>query len=219
MGSRKTAFSYYFSVEGETEKWYLEHLQNLINSAEKAAYAVKFIIKVQKDPREMVKAYAPIDKITINHLCDTESNDPQHTQLFRKTLENMKAACTMGKKIFYRLGYCNFAFDLWIVLHKVDCYGPLADRRQYLGYLNKGFMQQFTSMDDYKKEAHFRRCLQAITLDDVFTAIQRAEKIMADSQANGQPFITYKKYLYCTENPSLSVHEIITDILKQCRLM
>ena len=130
MGSRKTAISYYFSVEGETEKLYFEHLQSLINSSEKAEYSVKFIVKIKKDPREMVKANAFINKVTINHICDVESNSDEHTKIFLSTLDNMKSACSMGKKVSYRLGYSNYAFDLWIALHKGECSTRLADRKQ-----------------------------------------------------------------------------------------
>lgn len=218
MGDRKTTISYYFSVEGETEEWYLKYLQSLINNSEKAEYSVKFIIKIKKDPREMVKTLSFTDKITINHICDTESNSEEHTKIFRSTLDKMKSACSMGKKVDYALGYSNFAFDLWIALHKCDCNAQLSDRKQYLSYLNDGFKENFISMDKYKEEDNFKRCLKKITLDDVFAATERAEKIMANNKSRGYKLVEYKKFTYYTENPSLSVHKIIAGILKQCKL-
>lgn len=219
MSNRRTCNSYYFSVEGETEQWYLEHLQELINSSEKAAYSVKFIVKVKKDPREMVKALSLTDKVTITHICDTESNSDEHTKRFRATLDNMKLACSMGKRINYNLGYSNFAFDLWIALHKVDCNTSLSDRKQYLKFLQEGFNEPIKSMKEFKKEDKFKHCLEEITLDDVLAAIERAKKIMANNQSNGYIPIEYKRFTYYTQNPSLSVHEIIADILKQCELL
>lgn len=219
MGERKHANAYYFSVEGETEKWYLEHLQSLINSSEEAEYSVRFIVKIKKDPREMVKACTFINKATINHICDIESNTDEHSKIFRTTLDNMKSACSMGKKVGYALGYSNFAFDLWIALHKSDCNAHLSDRKKYLKYLKDGFKENFISMDEYKEEDNFKRCLKKITLDDVFTAIDRAEKIMANNKSSGYIPVEYKKFTYYTENPSLSVHEIIADILRQCKLI
>ena len=38
---RKENMTYYFSVEGETEKWYLDWLQNCINECEEAKYKLK----------------------------------------------------------------------------------------------------------------------------------------------------------------------------------
>ncbi|MCM1333463.1 MAG: RloB family protein [Bacteroides sp.] len=219
MGVRKTCNSYYFSVEGETERWYLEHLQRLINSSEGAKYSVKFIIKVKKDPREMVKILSVTDKVAVSHFCDMESNDEEHVKGFRSTLNNLKAASRMGKKLSYSLSYSNFTFDLWIALHKVDCNTQLVDRKQYLKYLNDGFSTHFTSMKEYKDENNFKRYLEKITLDDVVSAIKRAEKIMNNNQLNGYKPVEYEKFTYYTENPSLSVHEIITDILKRCQLL
>jgi len=51
---------------------------------------------------------------------------------FHGILSEMKEAKTQ-KKITYELGYSNFAFELWMVLHKRDCNGPLNHRKQYLG--------------------------------------------------------------------------------------
>ena len=47
--------TYYFSVEGATEKWYLDWLQNMINADPDAKYTVKLNSKIQKDPLAHVK--------------------------------------------------------------------------------------------------------------------------------------------------------------------
>ena len=48
---------FYFSVEGNTEEWYLEWLQDCINDSNDALYKVKFEKKVEKDPVSFVKVY------------------------------------------------------------------------------------------------------------------------------------------------------------------
>ena len=45
---RKENMTYYFSVEGETEKWYLDWLQNCINECDEAKYKVKLDSKNRK---------------------------------------------------------------------------------------------------------------------------------------------------------------------------
>jgi len=40
MAKRKSTKKYYFSVEGETERWYLKWLQDRINETEKSIYVV-----------------------------------------------------------------------------------------------------------------------------------------------------------------------------------
>lgn len=48
--NRKKMLTYYFSVEGSTEKWYLDWLENQINSIDEAKCKVKIKAEVQKDP-------------------------------------------------------------------------------------------------------------------------------------------------------------------------
>ena len=50
MPVRKITKKYYFSVEGETEQWYLEWLRDLINASPSAKCKVVIDCKVQKDP-------------------------------------------------------------------------------------------------------------------------------------------------------------------------
>lgn len=47
---RKENLTYYFSVEGQTEKMYLDWLQGCINRSSEAKYTVKLDTKVEKDP-------------------------------------------------------------------------------------------------------------------------------------------------------------------------
>lgn len=55
MGSKKLKNKYYFSVEGQTEKWYLEHLQSLINSYEEINCKVSFDCVVENNPLKRIK--------------------------------------------------------------------------------------------------------------------------------------------------------------------
>lgn len=52
MASRRQADKYWFSVEGETEKWYLEWLRSAINADPRATRKVAFDVKVEKKPAQ-----------------------------------------------------------------------------------------------------------------------------------------------------------------------
>lgn len=52
---RKSNKKYYFSVEGETEKWYLEWLRDRINELDESRYKVAIDCKVEKDSYRRVK--------------------------------------------------------------------------------------------------------------------------------------------------------------------
>lgn len=117
---RKENRIYYFSVEGETEKWYLDWLQDRVNAEQAAQYTVKLNSKIQKDPIARVKALTILGKTEIIHVFDRESEEPAHVQQFQTTLDRMKAAQNMGKSIKYKLGYSNFTFELQTCTWKIE---------------------------------------------------------------------------------------------------
>ena len=207
---------YLFSVEGDTEHWYLNWLQEQINSAEEARFKVKLDAPVQKNPAKRAKGLSTLGKTQIYHLCDYESDDPIHIQRFQTALSQMKEVKSYGKSISYHLGYSNFTFELWMVLHKRDCNGSLTHRSQYLTHINQAYNENFENLDKYKKEDNFKRILSQLTLEDVRDAIRRARNIMQNNQNNGLVEHEYKGYKYYKVNPALSIWEIIEGILDAC---
>ena len=217
MGERKPKQKYFFSVEGETEQWYLEWLKAEINKNDAAAYEVLFDIKIEKNPVKRVRGMTIINKTEIWHLSDYESDEDVHTEQFIETMDKMKEA-QRSKQVKYFFGYSNLAFDLWIVLHKRKCNGPKSHRRQYLSDINRAYDEHFENMHQYKHEDNFKRCLSKLTLGDVKIAVQRAKDIMKtlkDNQAHPQQ---YKGFEYYTENPSLEIWRIVEKILIACKL-
>ena len=211
--------TYYFSVEGETEQWYLEWLQKTINAENSAAYLVKLDSKIQKNPMSRAKQMTIIGKTTIAHIVDVESNEHAHVQQFQETLKRMKDAQKAGKNIVYRLGYSNFTFELWMILHKYDCYSSYSYRDQYLAPLNRAYDEHFENLKQYKQESNYKRILSKLTLDDVRQAIKRSKAIIKQNNEHGHRLQRYCNYEYYSENPSLSVWECIEQILKDCKLL
>ncbi len=217
---RKTTKQYIFTVEGETEKWYLEWLRDRINECDNSKYKASIIAKVQKNPLKYAKGQISLTAPRVTHLCDYESEEECHTGEFSAVLDNLKEANGLaGKSIKYSLGYSNFSFELWIVLHKIPSSGILTHRRLYLAPINKIFDEKFGKLDEYKKEANFKRCLSKLTLNDVINAIARARKIMEDNKQNGLVECEYKGFRYYRENPSLTIWESICGILTDCGLI
>ena len=212
----KLTQKYYFSVEGETEQWYLEWLEDEINNTPEAKYRVSIDAKIQKNPLKRAKTISALSKIEITHMCDCESNGEVHTTQFKDTLDLLKKTKDLGKQITYSLGYSNFTFELWMVLHKTTCNGPLSHRRQYLTSINRAYDENFENMDQYKHEDNFRRILRKLSLSDVKLAVSRAKAIMQDKENGGYVLQQYKGYQYYTENPSLSIWQYIDRILTVC---
>lgn len=219
MANMKSTKKYYFTVEGETEQWYLKWLQDRINEAPEAKCKVSFDCPVQKNPLKRAKSLVVTKKTEIWHLSDYESDEDIHVRQFRETMDNMKASKDVGKQIAYKFGYTNLTFDLWIILHKVDCNASYAYRRNYIAPLNRAYDEHFQDMKEYKHEDNFKRCLGKLTIASVIDAVNRAETIMKRNQENGLVLQQYKGYKYYKENPSMAIHEIIGKILRDCRLM
>lgn len=218
MVPKKKSKTYYFSVEGETEKWYLEWLEKQINNEPSARFKISIDRKIQKDPVKRVKSLNIVSPVEITHLFDYESDDPVHTRQFIETLDRMKEATTLGKQVKYKLGYSNFTFELWMVLHKLDCNGFLIHRDRYLALINKSYDERYQSLDEFKHEDNFERALRQLTLSHVRNAICRSKSIMQRNKSTGYTLHNYKNYLYYKENPSLTIWESVEKILKDCGL-
>ena len=218
MIKRKTIKKYFFTVEGDTEKWYLEWLRDRINECNYASNKVAFDIQVQKNPLKRAKTLAVTGNTEIWHLSDYESDEPIHAEQFKKTMDYMKEASKIGKQISYKFGYTNLTFDLWIILHKTNCNGSQVHRKNYINILNHAYSKKFQSIDEYKHEDNFKSCLKQLSIINVEEAICRANKIMEKNRQNGYHLYEYKGYKYYKENPSLSINEIIYKIFKDCEL-
>ncbi|MCD8027287.1 MAG: RloB family protein [Erysipelotrichaceae bacterium] len=99
--NKKEIQVYYFSVEGETEKWYLEWLQKTINTYTNAKYHIRFNIKVEKNPKKRAKQLSIANAKEILHVFDFE--DINNEGSFKNTLNAMSEA-SKARKIDYKLG-------------------------------------------------------------------------------------------------------------------
>lgn len=216
---RKQTLTYYFSVEGETEQWYLEWLEAQINANENANYMVKLVAKVQKDPVSFIKKLVVQKKTTIWHLSDIEGSSDEQIQSVHNTLGRLKEAKDLGKSIVYKWGYSNLSFDLWMILHKQNCNAELADVGKYLPHINRAFDEHFDSMKEYKEEANFKRCLGKLTFQEVHNALSKAKAIMQRNERDGYRPSQFKGYSYYRNNPSLDLWQPIEQILSDCGLL
>ncbi len=218
MTERFESLKFAFSVEGETEKWYLEWLQKVINSSHDAKYHVVFKTKVERNPIKFAKSLNAKTTPSITHLCDVEGPMIGDSRGFETTLANLKEARTQ-KGIDYRLGYSNLSFELWMILHKRDCSGCINSKNEYLNLINSSYSGNFSSLSDYKEYSGFERCLSKLSLNDVREAVKRAEMIIQTKRNTDIKLKHYKGYSYYPENPSLSIQEAIKRILKECGLL
>lgn len=210
---QKFAQKYLFAIEGDTEKYYLEWLAKQINNTPNATSKCTIPSPQKgKDPSAIRRYFNNLYKETVYYLIDKECyNDEDEFKEFLRKLTPTKRE----KSIVFQLGYSNISFELWILLHKTNFSKPVEKPKDYLKHINKAFNFSFKNLEQYKKETNFKNLLSKLTLDDVINAIERAYEIQGiNKQACKQE--SFCKYEYYKENPSLSIHEIIDKILKDC---
>lgn len=216
MSERLQTLKYTLTVEGETEQWYFQWLRDQINSCPERTYNISVNAKVQQSPERFYKGTTRKVTPEVTHICDMESNEKVHVEKFQRILSEMKDAKS-NKNIIYSLGYSNYTFELWMVLHKIDCNGPISHRTQYLRPINRAFEENFEDLSHFKQENNFKRCLSQLNLNDVKAAIKRAERITKNNeQDQAKVKLHYKGYTYFRDNPSLSVHEKVRKMLTEC---
>lgn len=215
MANRKMNARYYFTVEGETEKWYLEWLRDAINADPRSKVKVVCSPKVQKNPVKWAKAKTNLDKSAkVFHVFDFEDEEPIHVKAFKDTLANMKKAGSLGRGFRYVSAYSNLTFELWMVLHKGDC-PALAHRRQYLKPINDLYGEHFESLDEYKHEANFKRVLGKLTVDDAVTAVGRAETLAKRAEEHGLRKAQHCGYSYYLDNPATDLWIPVKQMLEE----
>ena len=122
--SRKQNLTYYFSVEGETEYWYLKWLEGQIKASGTAKHTITIKPEVAEDPVSYVKKLVIQRKTTIWHLSDIEGSTPGNIQAVQNTLSRLKAAKSLGKSIDYKYGYSNLSFDLYSIASRYESQNP-----------------------------------------------------------------------------------------------
>lgn len=218
---RRERKKYYFTVEGQTEKLYLEWLKNAINSEERTEENVSFQIKVEPNPLSYAKNVSMTGTTNVTHIVDMESNSEEHTEKFYNLLNNLDKANKLknvGRQVTYNLAYSNYTFELWMILHKKDCLSTKSHRKEYLKEINSSYKTAIISLNDYKEEANFKKLLESLTLNDVKQAVLRSEEIMKKRQECGDKLMEYRSYKFYKNNPSLSIGEVIKTILQGCGL-
>ena len=104
-------------------------------------------------------------------------------------------------------------------MHKKQLTTHLSDRFNYLEHINSAYSKNFDSLSKYKEKDNFQTILDCIDLGSVKLAIKNAEKIEQLNDENGANCKTEYGVKYYLDNPSLSVHKAIKQILKDCRLL
>lgn len=212
---RKTNEQFFISCEGECEKFYFEHLQKLINTCEKRKANCKIYAK-KKQPKDLVLGFG-LAKLDLPFMSarDIEDNSPYHVKLFHEYLDEIKYCTTVLKAKTFIAGYSNFAFELWIILHRKVFDFQILDRTKYLSHINSSFGFSFSTMDEYKKEDNFKSLLETISLEDVKKAIENARS-SRKTKKSACKIVKYSDFEYDSVDPATNIDSLVSFILDKC---
>ena len=225
--SRKESRLFNISVEGiNCEKMYFEHLAKLINSSGRSTYNLKVDPK-KMSPLEYAKrnAYKPVDKkkgnerIPYIHVQDIEDYyDDYQREKFFGMIDDMRMA-EKQFNISYILGYSNYTFELWMLLHVADMKHAVQNRHSYLTPINKWFHRRYADIDQFKSHDEFQAILdEFVTLDSIKQAIERAKSIVQNNADDGKIKETHKGFTFYRDNPDISVHNVVQMIFEVCEV-
>ena len=198
---KKESRQFNISVEGiNCETMYFEHLAKLINSSDRNTYNLKIDPK-KMSPLEYAKrnAHKPMEtrkgntRIPYIHVQDIEDYyDDVQLSKFKEMIDKMRSAENQFG-ITYMLGYSNYTFELWMLLHVADMNYPVTNRKAYLGPINRSFCKKYTAVGEFKRKDEFQKILNDfVTLDSVKLAVSRAQMIVDRNSEEQKVMETYK---------------------------
>ena len=214
----------YISVEGDVcERLYFEHLKKLINSDKNGTYNLNLSIR-KENPYSFIKrnAYKQMDKekgkiVPVFHIQDVEDySDNELRNRFKEIIDDMHKA-ENEFRIPSQLGFSNYTFELWMLLHVKDMTTPVGNRQAYLKHINKYFIKKYQGLEEYKEEKEFQDILNKyVTLDTIFDAINRADKISKQKERDKKRYEHYRKYTIYPDNPYTTVQHVVSTIFSLC---
>jgi len=199
---RKT---YLCICEGKQETMYLNHVAKLIKDFPRKV--VKFNT-FEDSPHRLEKRYENYDSAAVFDFDNNEVEFKRNIEICDSLNNKLKPSKRKKARHIYH-AYSSMNFDLWLILHKENYNKSVTKNDAYISDVRRIFGLKPT--EDIKKEEGIKKILSQITLDDVKSAIKRAEtirknKVIADSKKIGNTMIY--------SNPDFSIHEFIKAVLK-----
>ena len=199
---RKT---YLCICDGQQETMYLKHIAMLINDFPRKV--VKFNT-FEDSPHRLEKRYETYDSAAVFDFDNNEVEFKRNIEICDSLNKKLKPSKRKeGRHIYH--AYSSVNFDLWLILHKEDYNKSVTRNNAYVSDVRRIFGLKPT--EDIKNVEIINRILSQITLDDVKSAIRRAEiirknKVKADSTKIGNTIIY--------SNPDFSIHEFLREVLE-----
>ncbi len=184
----------------------MQHLSRLVSNFPNKV--IQFDTTIAS-PIQLEKFYQDSDRAAV---FDHDLNE----QRFRKYVEkcdylNKKYGPGPRKpgQITYH-AYSNINFDLWLILHKENFNRPVTSNHAYQSAVRR--IYGLAKDDNIKKKGAIKKILDQISLDNVKTAILRADEIK-NSKLKSDMVITGQTEHY--GNPDFSINYFLRQVLTE----
>lgn len=128
--------------------------------------------------------------------------------MFARQLDRSGQRSRSKKHVYH--AYSNVNFDLWLILHKEDFTRPVASNDAYVPDVRR--IYRLGREADIKEINVIDRILHQITLDDVRSAIHRADAIRSAKPSSDAKTI---HGAICYGNPDFSLHTFLRTVLME----
>ena len=213
------AIKYFISREGDTEQWYFEWLQKIINNDPRTKNKIEFKF-LNVTPSSFTKSnHNTFTRDMLKGSCfcriqDIEDYGTDRIDKFKDLLKSNKDAQKLFPKYHFYIGYSNYTFEVWMISHKAQVRTEV-DRKNYYKQINRAYQKSFLDNDDYKHENNFKSLLQNLSLDDVINNAIPECKRMRNHNITTNPHLKRSDYKfdYFLCNPDTSLHVFVEHIL------
>lgn len=119
--------------------------------------------------------------------------------------EKYEEAVDLAIRNKIELGYTNYCFDLWLILHKEDYFEVVENQDSYADKLRQVY--GLAEDANIKKEKRVIEMVNQIGLSDIKSAIQRGRKISEDNQSKEANTTPEENRYY--DNPDTQMHVLL----------
>lgn len=202
---RRPKFLCIIGCEGKNqERLYFNRVQEIVNGIGKRSYDLQFDYAEPfgGDPKCVVErtVLKSIGKINKAAVFDYDGKRTKYEEAIDLAVE---------KDIV--LGYTNYCFDLWLLLHKEDYFEEVSGQDDYAEELRSVYGLDREA--NVKKKRQVDKILEQISMEDIEAAISRAETIASDNLQRTANKTPHGRDYY--DNPDTQVHSLLKWLFGQ----
>ena len=191
--------------DGQQETMYLSHVAKLIKDFPRKVVTFNTFVD---SPHRLEKRYEDYDCAAVFDFDHNDVEFKRNIEICDSLNKKLKPSKRKEGKYIYH-AYSSVNFDLWLILHKEDYNKCVTRNDAYINDVRRIFGLKAT--DNIKNEDVIKTILSQITLDDVKSAIRRAEIIRKSKEKlDGTKIGNTTIY----SNPDFSIHEFLRAVLE-----